>query len=79
MNSMAKVEICVIKERCKGCGICVEICQAKVLELSEECNSQGYRTPLVINSDECLSCGMCEMFCSDFAIWVITDAEELGT
>lgn len=76
---MAKVEICVIKERCKGCGICVEICQAKVLEFSEECNSQGYRTPLVINLDECLSCRMCEMLCSDFAIWVITDAEELGT
>ncbi len=73
-----KVEIYIIKERCKGCGICVEVCQTKVLELSEELNSQGFRTPNVINPEECLNCGMCEMFCSDFAIWVSIETEKVG-
>ncbi|TET75470.1 MAG: 4Fe-4S dicluster domain-containing protein [Candidatus Aminicenantes bacterium] len=73
-----KVEIYIIKERCKGCGICVEVCQAKVLELSEELNSQGFRTPNVKNLEECLNCGMCEMFCSDFAIWVSIETEKVG-
>ncbi len=72
------VEICIIKERCKGCGICVEVCQTDVLELSDELNSQGYRTPRVKSAEECLNCGMCEMFCADFAIWVMTKAEEVG-
>ena len=73
-----KVEIYIIKERCKGCGICVEVCQAKVLELSEELNSQGFRTPNVKIPEECFNCCMCDMFCSDFAIWVSIETEKVG-
>jgi 2-oxoglutarate ferredoxin oxidoreductase subunit delta len=70
-----KVEVFVLKERCKGCGICVAVCQTEVLELSEEKNSHGYRHPIVINADRCLNCGLCEMFCPDFAIWATIEKE----
>lgn len=72
-----KYEIHILEERCKGCGICVDICQAEVLELSQEANDQGIHVPHSQNPDKCLNCGMCEMFCPDFAIYVrVLDAEE---
>jgi 2-oxoglutarate ferredoxin oxidoreductase subunit delta len=70
MNEALKAEIHVIEDRCKGCGICIEICQADVLAQSESTNSQGHPYPVVKNAAACLGCGMCEMLCPDFAIWV---------
>lgn len=60
----------IFKDRCKGCSLCVEICQVEVLALSEEKNKSGYRIPKVINIESCLGCGMCEMLCPEFAVLV---------
>ena len=70
MNDALKAEIHVVEERCKGCGICIEICQADVLEQSASTNNQGHPYPVVKNAAACLGCGVCEMLCPDFAIWV---------
>ncbi|MBS3819527.1 4Fe-4S dicluster domain-containing protein [bacterium] len=74
-----KYEIHILEERCKGCGICVEICQADVLELSPEANEKGIQVPYPKKPENCLNCGMGEMFCPDFAIyvWVNDDEEEV--
>lgn len=71
-----KVKINIIEQRCKGCNICTEICQAGVLEVSQELNSNGYHPPRVKNLNDCIYCGMCEMFCPDFAIWVTAMKKE---
>jgi len=55
----------------------VAVCQTEVLELSKEKNSLGYRHPVVINADRCLNCGLCEMFCPDFAIWATIEKESV--
>lgn len=79
MNNVAKAEVYIINERCKGCGICVEVCQACVLERSTEANSKGYHIPMVREPDACLGCGMCEMLCPDFAVWVrVIETEEIS-
>ena len=62
-------DVHIIKERCKGCGFCVEYCPVDVLELSVEYNKKGYHPPLVKKSDTCVNCGLCEMLCPEFAIW----------
>ncbi len=63
-------ELHIIKERCKGCGFCVEYCPKDVLELSTEFNTKGYHPPYVAKENTCVFCGLCEMLCPEFAIFV---------
>ena len=67
----ARGVVYIIKERCKGCGFCVEFCPKKVLVISDEFNSKGYHPPVVKNPDDCIACNLCGMFCPDFAIYSI--------
>jgi 2-oxoglutarate ferredoxin oxidoreductase subunit delta len=65
-----KGTIHINKDRCKGCGFCVEYCPKDVLELSAEFNVKGYHPPRVKNEDDCLYCQLCETICPEFAIFV---------
>jgi len=58
----------IIKDRCKGCGYCIEFCPREVLESSKEFNAKGYHPPKV-KSDGCLNCHYCELLCPEFAIY----------
>jgi len=40
-------EVHLIKDRCKGCGLCIEYCPKKVLEESDEINARGVHPPKV--------------------------------
>ena len=62
-------ELHIIKDRCKGCGFCVEYCPRDVLELSAEFNVKGYHPPIVVQGERCVNCGLCEMICPEFAIF----------
>ncbi len=56
---------------CKGCGICVAVCPAKILELND-------RMKAVVKKDSedlCKECGLCEVFCPDFAILIVKNKE----
>lgn len=52
---------------CKGCGICVEFCAKKVLQLDEFAKIE------VANEEACVACGQCELRCPDYAIFVTAD------
>lgn len=68
-------EVHIIRERCKGCGFCVEFCPNDVLELSDEYNLKGYHPPFVAKPDSCVNCGLCQMICPEFAIWSTLEGE----
>jgi len=67
----------IIKDRCKGCGFCIEYCPKKMLETSQDFNEKGYHYPVVIDEQGCVNCGVCEDICPDFAIFSVT-REEAG-
>jgi len=71
-------EIHILKERCKGCGFCVEFCPRNVLEISTEFNSKGYHPPYVKNPEACVACGLCELLCPEFAIYHIEKEREVS-
>jgi len=64
-------ELHIIKERCKGCGFCVEYCPKDVLALSDDFNSKGYHYPVAADASGCVNCDLCEMLCPDFAIYCL--------
>ncbi len=66
-----KAEIHIIKDRCKGCGFCIEFCPKEVLEASDEFNQKGVHPPKVKDENMCALCGFCEAICPDFAIFAI--------
>jgi NAD-dependent dihydropyrimidine dehydrogenase PreA subunit len=54
----------VDKNECKGCGLCVEACPPKVIQIGEMLNHFGYRTASYAGSG-CTGCGICFMVCPE--------------
>jgi len=66
-------------ERCKGCGLCVNVCPKKVLALSTEVNSRGYFPAYQARPEDCVFCGACCLMCPDVAITISETAEAAET
>jgi 2-oxoglutarate ferredoxin oxidoreductase subunit delta len=64
-------EVFVNRERCKGCGFCVEFCPTHVLVMDNELNKKGYHPPVISNLQACTGCDLCGLYCPDFAIFGI--------
>lgn len=64
MGARDNQEIKIKKEWCKGCGICVTFCPKQVLGYDE----QG--KVAMLDAENCIKCGQCEMRCPDFAIFL---------
>jgi len=58
------------EERCKGCGLCIEVCPQNIIKMSEKINSHGYHPAEVADQEACLACGMCALMCPDVVIKV---------
>jgi len=71
-----KGQLFIVKDRCKGCGFCVEYCPKGVLELSPEFNIKGYHPPFPVKEGECVDCELCQTICPEFAIYVVRKEEE---
>ena len=58
-------------DRCKGCGLCVEVCPKKIIFLDKKVlNAKGYHPATVTDMEQCIGCAMCALMCPDCAITV---------
>jgi len=66
---MAKVTF--REERCKGCGLCIEVCPKKIIvENHDRINAKGYFPAEVVEMDKCIGCAFCATICPDCVITV---------
>lgn len=53
-------------DRCKGCGLCIEVCPRNVLALDESVvNVLGYHPVRLIDAAACTSDALCARVCPD--------------
>jgi len=68
---MAKANLKLNVEKCKGCFLCVSVCPKKILDLdNERVNSTGYNPIMCTNIEDCIACAMCAIVCPDSVIEV---------
>ncbi len=68
---MAKGEIVILEDSCKGCALCVEYCPKGCIQVSKDkFTSGGALLPEFVNKDACTACMTCGAMCPDFAIEV---------
>ena len=68
---MAKVSF--RNDRCKGCGLCVDVCPKKIVMIDKEIlNQKGYHVATVSeeNMVKCIGCSFCATICPDCVIKV---------
>ncbi len=65
----AKKELIINTAWCKGCGICAAFCPKEALEVVGE--KVRFRDP-----NACILCGLCELRCPDYAIYINETEEE---
>ena len=64
MPGPARGNVAIDLEECKGCGLCVESCPPKCLELAPELNHYGVHGARYTGHD-CTGCGICFYCCPE--------------
>jgi 2-oxoglutarate ferredoxin oxidoreductase subunit delta len=69
-NAVPKGFIEILKEDCKGCGVCVDACPHSAIELSTDRNRRGLRYASQMTAESCTGCTLCYVQCPSSAIVV---------
>ena len=66
---MAKVTF--HEDRCKGCGLCINVCPKKIVIIrKDKINKKGFNPAGVVDEDKCIGCAFCATMCPDCVIEV---------
>ena len=59
------------EDECKGCGLCVNACPKKILEMArDKINKKGFNPAQIVDQDKCIGCAICAQMCPDVVIRV---------
>lgn len=68
---MARGLVTIKEDRCKGCGLCVNVCPVEILRLAEErFNVKGHTPVEVTRPEQCTGCARCAIICPDVVFTV---------
>lgn len=68
---MARGRVTIDEGFCKGCGLCVDVCPAHILELDmTRITQKGYHPAVCVDEAACTGCATCALMCPDVAITV---------
>ncbi|HLO35511.1 MAG TPA: 4Fe-4S binding protein [Candidatus Deferrimicrobium sp.] len=63
-------------DRCKGCGLCIDVCPKHVLALDTAVvNPLGYHPVRLTDAASCTSCALCARICPDAVYTVLARAK----
>jgi 2-oxoglutarate ferredoxin oxidoreductase subunit delta len=68
---MKKGKIKILINRCKACGLCIDVCKVKEIKMSKKFNKHGYNIAEFQNKGLCTACKLCSIVCPEAAIEVI--------
>lgn len=61
--------ISLLKDRCQGCELCIEVCPKKILKLNkDDVNNRGHNPIEIVDIDKCIECALCATMCPDCVI-----------
>jgi NAD-dependent dihydropyrimidine dehydrogenase PreA subunit len=64
VNMAARGKVTINVEECKGCGLCVDSCPPKCLELAPGLSAYGVH-PARYTGQDCTGCGICFYGCPE--------------
>lgn len=68
---MAKGTVHFDEKRCKGCGLCTNVCPVNIVALQKDkINLKGYTPAGVTDPEKCIGCTNCALMCPDEVITV---------
>jgi len=75
---MAAFRVEIVRERCKGCHLCIHACPHGVLAVEESVNERGYFSAYAPEPEACRGCRFCYLMCPDGAVRIYREKEEKG-
>ncbi len=58
-------------DRCKGCGLCIDVCPKHLLVLTKDkINKKGHSPAEMTDMEKCIGCAFCATMCPDCVITV---------
>ena len=73
---MSKKRVIFSESLCKGCGLCVNVCPRKILQISSRINAMGYNVAECTDQSKCISCAFCATMCPDCVIQVHKEVKQ---
>jgi len=75
-----RYSISLNKDKCMGCGVCVEICPREAVELVKTGKTEGEkaeRPSVTFSEEKCDYCGMCDAICPFGALTLMINGEHV--